>query len=920
MFTPPTPEKSHLIEDNYCDPVDRVLARLGSNEESGLSTVDAWRRLLSDGPNAVENPRGFSKLGLFLSQFTSSVVLLLVAAAVISAFLHQYLQTAGIGAAILINAAVGFITEYKSRISLQQLASLTQPIVRVCREGNEFSVPSSEIVAGDIVLLQSGDRVCADLRLLSDAPVTLDESILTGESIAVFKTARDIQRPEQAVLFQGTTVLAGRARGVVIATGSHTRLGKLASTMMQLDGTKTPLDQQLARLGRQLTMSAVLLCTIFGVIGSLKGLPILMMLETSIALAVAAIPEGLPLVATIALAMGIFEMVKHRALVRRLSAVETLGCASVICTDKTGTLTENKMVVTDLVACFERYGFEGDGYAPIGAIERVDQPGAPPSRTRLQELLLPALLCNDASLEDHGEGWHVHGDPTEGALLVAGAKAEMDQQSLLRSHARIAELPFDLARMRMSTLNKSGDGSMTLYCKGAPKSVLSVCSKVAERGSVVDLQEHHRNWIRRCNEELAESGLRVLALASKPVLNFPVCIDPAVLEDSMTFIGLIAMRDPVKPEAKAALSKCRQAGIRVIMLTGDQPNTACAIGKQLGICASNDELLRGDELTADDGSLSSMLNRASVFARVTPELKLRLVQVLQRQGHVVAMTGDGVNDAPALKQSDIGIAIGAASADLAKDAAALVITDGNFGTIVEALSAGRQIYNKIKSTVGYLLSASWASIAVTGAGIFFYTGLLLTPLQLLWLNLIMHIFPCIGLIAQNNWDDFMQEAPRKRTQPLVDSDTGRDIALRGSAAVVAALIAAGIEECYWPGSSRLTSIVLATVSASLLVLSWTWLRVGNSVPRGFPMNLSHLRATGPMTLNTAIGFALLMAALYVPVLNAVLETQPLSLTELAMCLGLSLVSYLPFGLAKSGFRMSEIANRHEGITEKLGHD
>jgi len=872
--------------------VERILAELDSDAHAGITKSGARARLAHDGPNTFGKTKRTPVLRLLIDQFASSVVLLLLVAAAISAILKEYLQTAGIIVAVFINAGIGFLTEYQARVSLEKLAALTEPTVRVRREGQEHSIPTADLVAGDIVLLENGDRVPADLRVVSKGAVCVDESILTGESISVNKTAEATENVLDSILFQGTTISSGRAKAVVVSTGTRTRLGQLSVTLSQLDATTTPLEEQLGLLGHKLTLMTVVLCVIFAIVGVLQGLQPLVMLETAIALAVAAIPEGLPVVATLSLALGIQRMIQQRALVRRLPAVEALGCASVICTDKTGTLTQNKMLVTDLVACYRRFHFSGEGYEPIGEVEDIEHPDLPPDRVLLQQLMLPAVLCNDARLENHGGGWHIHGDPTEGALLVAGAKVELDQPSLMKTHRRVAELAFDLARKRMSTINQTGDGLLAVYCKGSPESVMAVCSKVLDGKTTVPLQLKHKDWLELQNKQLSERGLRMLALAYKKVEQIPACIDESTLESGLTFIGLIAMHDPAKPEVREALQECRKAGIQVIMLTGDQKRTAFAIGKQLGICGSEDELLSGDQVESlAPEQLSRRLTNTTVFARVTPEIKLMLVRALQQTGEVVAMTGDGVNDAPALKQADIGVAMGKAGSDLARDAASLVITDDNFATIVNAVSEGRQIYNKIKNAIGYLLSASVASLAVTTIGVFLHQGLLLLPLQLLWLNLIMHIFPCIGLVAQQNWDDLMSVPPRPRAEQLVDAPLSRKILVRAAMVSLVTIVAVLVDQHYF-GGQRQTSAALSAISGALLLLSWTWLR--NSPAQG--TIVERLRTFAPMLINTAIGYLLLFSALYVPGITSVLQTKPLAASELLIVMALTVLCYIPFRL------------------------
>lgn len=874
---------------DYTDCAELVLSRLASNVEQGLSPRQAAERLEKEGPNKIGKAQTTTVIGLLINQFASSVVVLLIVCAVISTLLHEYLQTVGIVVAIFVNAAVGFLTEYQARLSLQKLASLSGSSVRVRRDGQEYNLAPEQLVRGDIVLLEPGDRIPADLKLTGNLPVSVDESILTGESVSVEKTGDCGVNSNDSILFQGTTLTNGRAVAIVISTGQETRLGQLSITLAELETTKTPLERMLDGLGHRLTVVTVLLCAVFAIVGILRGLRPLMMLETSIALAVAAIPEGLPVVATLALAFGIQKMIKYRALVRRLPAVETLGCATIICTDKTGTLTENRMVVTELVGYEERYQISGEGFIPIGEITNRDFAERPVERLHVQKLMIPAILANDARLENHGDDWHIHGDATEGALLVAGAKLELDQATISIHNPRLAELPFDLTRRRMSTINRVSDDKFILACKGGPRSVMSTCTKVLVGDAVFPLTEERLRWFEAENKRLAESGLRVLALATKAIDSLPVCIEASTLEKELTLLSLVAMCDPPKSGVTESIAECKRAGIRVMMLTGDQADTAFAVGEQLNLCESRDELMSGEELTKmSNEDFATRLRTASIFSRVTPELKLAIVRKLRELGEVVAMTGDGINDAPALRQADIGVAMGKSGSDMARDASALVITDDNFSTIVTAVSQGRQIYNKIRSAIAYLLTASVASLGVTCSGVLLHASLVLTPLQLLYLNLIMHVFPALGLVMQSNWDDLMSSPPRARNEELLSHGLANKIWIR-AAAVVAVTLIAGILDITVFGGGAVTSAVLTTIAASLVLQSWTWL----ASPKGAQTGKS-LSQFLPMISASIICVVLIFAALYLPGLSDALETKPLSIAELSVSFLLSLVAFVPF--------------------------
>jgi P-type Ca2+ transporter type 2C len=850
---------------------------------SGLTQAQVRQRLLEYGPNDLAEPKRTNTLKILVDQFTSSVVLLLLVAAAISATLQRFEQTVAIIAAVFINAAIGFGMEYNANISLQKLVVLSRLKCRVRRDGQEHQIPATEIVPGDIVLLNAGDMVPADCQILEAAAVTVDESILTGESVPVTKSA-GTQDEDQANLLQGTVVAAGRASCLVQFTGRKTRLGSLSKTLENLESVPTPLERKLDKLGRLLSVIAVILSVAFTIGGIAAGLPVLLMIETSVALAIAAIPEGLPVVATLAMALGIQQMVANKALVRKLPAVETLGCTTVICTDKTGTLTENKMLVTELVTFDSRYEITGTGYRPLGEVLNELDSETAVEISEVRNLLRAAALCNDARLENHGEGWHIHGDPTEGALLVAAAKANINKDELHTSTPRVAEIPFDLQRKRMSTLNISDSNGLTLFCKGSPEAVLCVCDTTSGALGLTALTPGRRQWILDENERLASRGLRVIAVCSRQLVQHPACIEADELERGMTFLGLIGMKDPIKPGVEQALSDCRKAGIKVLMLTGDQASTAFAIGKELGICQTKQEVLSGDEIDKiSQDQFAAIAKTATVFARVTPELKLMIVKALQTAGHVVAMTGDGVNDALALKQADIGISMGASASSLARDASSLVLTDDNFSTIVLAISNGRQIYNKIKAAIAYLLTASVAALAVVGGAILLNLGILLTALQLLWLNLIVHIFPALGLVLQKDWEDMMDEAPRDPKSTLLDTQLWKVILMKAALVTIATLAGALLVAAQGP---KITSTVaLWIIGVGLVCQSWGWFDRSRATPA------SHLL---PMFLNSAIAIGLLVAAIIVPVLRNVLETSILQPPQMVVALVLALVAGVPF--------------------------
>ncbi|HEY9758189.1 MAG TPA: cation-translocating P-type ATPase [Oculatellaceae cyanobacterium] len=868
-----------------------LLSSFGSDKNDGLTSTVADLRLQEDGPNEFGQTRPIKAWVLLLEQFRSSVVILLIVSAVISAFMQEYLQTAGIVIALLINAVIGFFTEYRAKVSLQALSRMTGATTRVRRDGREVDLPVRELVRGDIVLLDAGVRVPADLRLIESASFSVDEAPLTGESLPVWKTASpsQVDRLNDALAFQGTCVLSGRALCLVIATGCNTRIGKLGVLLKETVSGETPLTKALDVLGHQLTWLVLILSVAFAVLGLLRHFPIERMIETSIALAVAAIPEGLPVIATLALAAGIRRMIAAKALVRRLPAVETLGCTTVICTDKTGTLTENKMLVTDIILYPEHLQLSGRGYEPTG---KLTMGGAPfeHDEKRLYEFLTAICLCNDARLENHddAEGWHIHGDPTEGCLITAAVKLGANDESLRSEQPRLAELPFDLNRKRMSTIHLAQSGGCTLFCKGSPGTMLPVCTRLRTSSGTIELNKDIATWFSERNLELARQGLRVLAVGARSLARVPDDLDQAELEQQLTLLGLVAMADRPKENVQAAIKTCQSAGIKILMLTGDQANTAKAVASELGIISGEDKanvVLTGIELSKlKKAELSEALDSVSVLARVTPEMKLNIVKLLQDKGQIVAMTGDGLNDAPALRQSNIGIAMGKSGTDMAKESADLVITDDNFATIVKAVEQGRITYENISRAIGYLLTASFASVIAITLGLVVNTGLFLQPLQLLYLNLIMHILPGLGIVLQRNPDKVMSRPPRLSTEKLLNRYEQIQIAVRSLLVAGVTLISVFADQ-YYLGADSATTVALSTLSLSLIFQSWSWLAADSGSSSCWSSKRS-------MMLCTAINLVLLFVAIYVPSFQLVLGTTGLNRQHLCVVFAGALVSFV----------------------------
>ena len=755
---------------------EALAHELRSNVHVGLTEEEARLRLPQQGFNELPEAPPASPLVLFVAQFKNLIVWVLIGAAVVSGLLREWLDAAAILTIILLNACLGFVQEYKAERSLAALRKLSVATARVIREGVVRTIPARELVPGDLLLMEAGDHVPADARLVYATMLRTQEAALTGESTPVDKTADAL--PDQALpladrrnmLFLGTDVIAGKGRAVVAATGLRTELGRIASMIEKAGGEATPLQRRLEQLGHSLLYLSLGIVAVVFLLGLLRGEPVVGMFLTAVSLAVAAIPEGLPAIVTVTLALGVTRMVKRHALIRRLPAVETLGSTTVICTDKTGTLTKNEMTVTRLLAGGRLFEVTGDGYAPTGEIRELDrhselsaisyQPSAA-NPAGLRELLTAAVLCNGATLREEQGGWRIIGDPTEGALLVAAAKRHLFKDRVEATHPFLGEVPFDPERKMMTVVRETPQGAAA-YVKGAPDLLLQRCTRwVTADGRVEPLSESTRRRILDMNSAFAQDALRVLGLAERTLERQPDAYRANDIEQDLIFVGLAAMKDPLRPEALAAVKTCREAGIRTVMITGDHQETATAIARELGImngfaATSGLEL---DRLT--DEELSEQVERISVYARVSAEHKLRIVRAWKARGAIVAMTGDGVNDAPAVKAADIGVAMGLTGTDVTKEASAMVVTDDNFASIAAAVEEGRGIYDNIRKSVHYLLSCNTSEVLVMLLAALFGLPLPLLPAQILWINLVTDGLPALALAVDPADPDLMRRPPRR---------------------------------------------------------------------------------------------------------------------------------------------------------------
>jgi Ca2+-transporting ATPase len=739
----------------------------------GLTEEEARLRLPQQGFNELLEAPPASPLALFAAQFSNLIVWVLIGAAIVSGLLREWLDSAAILTIVLLNAILGLVQEYKAERSLAALRKLSVATARVIREGAIRTIPARELVPGDLLLVEAGDHVPADARLVYATMLRTQEAALTGESTPVDKTADAL--PDQALpladrrnmLLLGTDVIAGKGRAVVAATGLRTELGHIASMIEKAGNEGTPLQRRLEQLGHVLLYLSLGIVSVVFLLGLLRGEPLVGMFLTAVSLAVAAIPEGLPAIVTVTLALGVTRMVKRHALIRRLPAVETLGSTTVICTDKTGTLTKNEMTVTRLHAGGRLFEVTGEGYAPVGEIHEasnVRSGGADLGSNRpetLDRLLTAAVLCNGATLREEQGVWRIIGDPTEGALLVAAAKCRLFKDHLEADHAFLGEVPFDPERKMMTVVRKTTQGAAA-YVKGAPDLLLQRCTQwVTVDGRVEPLSESARRQILDMNSAFAQDALRVLGLAERTLERQPDAYRANDIEQDLIFLGLAAMKDPLRPEALAAVKTCREAGIRTVMITGDHQETATAIARELGLmngfaATSGLEL---DRLT--DEELSEQVERISVYARVSAEHKLRIVRAWKARGAIVAMTGDGVNDAPAVKEADIGVAMGLTGTDVTKEASAMVVTDDNFASIAAAVEEGRGIYDNIRKSVHYLLSCNTSEVLVMLLAALFGLPLPLLPAQILWINLVTDGLPALALAVDPADPGLMRRPPRQ---------------------------------------------------------------------------------------------------------------------------------------------------------------
>jgi len=759
--------------------IEGTARRLATDPKRGLATEEAARRLAADGPNELQRGAKISPLTIFAQQFRSLVIWVLIGAGVVSAALGELVDGTAILAIVVLNAAIGFFQEFRAERAVAALARLAAPRARVVRDGASALVPARDVVRGDLLVLDAGDLVAADARLLETSELRVDEAPLTGESEPVEKhidllPADTPLADRRNQVFFGTSIAAGSGRALVVATGMQTEVGDIARLLESASSGETPLQRKLDQVARRLLWACLAIVLLVFGLGWFRGSPLLELFLGGVSLAVAAVPEGLPAVVTVALALGVQRMVRRHALVRRLPSVETLGSTQVICTDKTGTLTVGAMTVRRVLTSENVYRVTGEGYAPVGTI--LSESGEPaPATGALRELLRAAAGCNDAELSMREDKPAITGDPTEAALLVVAAKAGIHRATLEAEEPRLRTLPFDSDRKRMSVIRRREDAAWA-YLKGAPEVVLERCTRIRTASDSEPLDDATRARFRQAVALLAAEALRVLALAER---RLPSEGEEDVERD-LIFLGLAGLQDPPRPEAREAVAKCRRAGIRSVMITGDHPATARAIAAELGILDAGDEVLAGGELERmSDAELRERVERVRVYARVTAEHKLRIVRAWKGRGFVVAMTGDGVNDAPALREASIGIAMGITGTEVAKEASDMVITDDNFASIVAAVEEGRGIFDNVAKTLAYLLAGNAGELALVLVATLAGYPLPLLPIQLLWINLVTDGLPALALATDPIDPGVLDRPPRRPDAQLSDRSRLAGIALTG---------------------------------------------------------------------------------------------------------------------------------------------
>jgi Ca2+-transporting ATPase len=861
---------------------DEVARKLETDLKSGLSPEAAAGKLAALGPNELQEKKGRGPLAIFFDQFKSLMIGVLIAAALVSGFLKEWVDAVAILAIVILNAILGLVQEYRAEKSLAALRRLSAPSAKAVRGGSSLLVPARELVPGDLVEVEAGDHVPADCRVVwHTSNFAVQEASLTGESTPVAKTdialeEKEVPLAERAnILYMGTSVVSGKARALVVETGMQTELGRIAGLIQGIRKETTPLQRKLEEFSKVLVyLCFALVAIVFG-LEILRGGKLLDMFLTSVSLAVAAIPEGLPAVVTIALALGVQRMVRRHVLIRKLPSVETLGCATVICSDKTGTLTKNEMTVRAVWTSRAAYEVTGTGYDPVGEFRTSAGPVDPGAHPDLRRALAVGVLCNNAELRSEDGRTKVFGDPTEIAILSAAAKAGIWKAAEAETYELVEEIPFDSERKKMTIVRRDGSDLVALT-KGAPDLLLRDCVAILEDGAERPLTEADRARIMAANDGYSDQALRVLAVAYRTLEQEPHSYAAEAIERDLAFAGLVAMIDPPRPEVREAMAKCRTSGIRTVMITGDHRNTAVAIARELGFYGVDSRALTGEDVDRlSDEELDAAVEQVAVYARVSPEHKLRAVRAWRKRGEVAAMTGDGVNDAPAVKEADIGVAMGITGTDVTKEVSDMVITDDNFASIVAAVEEGRGIYDNIRKFIHFLLSCNLGEILVMFVAALAGFPVPLLPIQILWVNLVTDGLPALALGVDPVDPNIMERPPRKTDEPVVTGARAWLIGIQGVMVAACSLGAFLFVLLYEKESLDMArTVALATLACSQLFHAFNCRSMRESI---FKLKFG----TNPQLVGAVVlSFALQMAVIYAPFLQPIFKTTALGLVDL----------------------------------------
>ncbi len=883
--------------------VSEIEEYLGTSISSGLSEQEATRRLTVYGYNRLAKKKKRHPFFLFLEQFKSFIVWILVAAAIVSGLLKEWIDTFAIIGIVILNSFLGFIQEFKAEKALEELKKLFSHYTKTLRDGSIRTISSELLVPGDIIEIEAGDNIPADCRVVwHTSNFTVQEASLTGESAPVPKTSIRLNEPDAIIadranmLYMGTSVASGRAKGIVVDTGMKTELGRITEMIQEGDNEKTPLQERLENFGKILVYICLLLVGAIFLMEYIRGGELFDVFLTSVSLAVAAVPEGLPAVVTIGLALGVQRMAKKHVLIRKLPSVETLGCATVICSDKTGTLTKNEMTVRKIYADDTIFNVTGTGYSPDGYFMVDNSPIDIENFPGLGRCLLCATVCNTSNLLNKDGNWNIVGDPTEAALLVAAAKAKKTKEEIEKEYKMIDEIPFDSERKRMTVIVRRNQETIA-FIKGAPDVLLNLCSFIEENGKIKPIDNSRKERITEITNSFAANALRVIATGYRKIESATE-INEEEIEKDIIFTGLLAMIDPAREEVKPAIQKCRKAGIKVKMITGDHKQSAIAIARDLSLIEKEDSVVSGEYIDRiDDSRLFEIVRDISVYARVSPHHKLRIVRALKKHNEIVAMTGDGVNDAPAVKEANIGVAMGITGTDVTKEVADMVITDDNFASIVAAVEEGRGIYENIRKFIHYLLSCNTGEIMVMFFTSLFNMPVPLFPIQILWINIVTDGLPALALGVDPADPQNMEMPPRKTDEPIINWKNGKLIILQGFFITLCTIIA------FWyvlfiedAGILKARTMAFFVLACSQLFHSFNLRSSTRSIFQiGFTSNMKLVYAN-------IVSVLLQVSVIFIPVFQPIFKTQAIKGIDLIIAITLSSLPLWEMELLKIFFR------------------